>query len=432
MILDLISSETTQIATLAVIGLLVGAFCNYAIYEWRWFWNSILPVSPWQFFRRSRYQESANENQKLTPASPLDFIPVIGWFLKSRDSKIFGAGFWMRPLLIEVAFAVGLPLFFIWQRDGGLLGFSGQHSATTEAWFWGHTILIVLMTIATFIDFDEKTIPDKVTISGTLIALVIATLLPGFRLPEQLGPGIWQSITFCSPDEIPGGYWHHDFYGLLVAAGILTVWCFALLPFTWKLDGSVYDKIRFALGSVIRPPRKTKCKVGRDVTRGPRLVTWFLCGLWIALMIYIAIAWYLLSKDVYWNSLFGAVVGLGVGGGLVWSVRIVAGWAMQREAMGFGDVTLMAMIGAFLGWQAAVLTFFLAPVGGMLITLVQFIATRRSELAFGPYLCGTAFLLLFFWSSLWPPAATGFFFVGGKWLAITLVAVLVAMALMLA
>ena len=33
--------------------------------------------------------------------------------------------------------------------------------------------------------------------------------------------------------------------------------------------------------------------------------------------------------------------------------------------MGFGDVTLMAMIGAFLGWQAAVLTFFLAPFFGL-------------------------------------------------------------------
>ena len=33
--------------------------------------------------------------------------------------------------------------------------------------------------------------------------------------------------------------------------------------------------------------------------------------------------------------------------------------------MGFGDVTLMGMIGAFLGWQAAVLTFFLAPFFGL-------------------------------------------------------------------
>ena len=37
----------------------------------------------------------------------------------------------------------------------------------------------------------------------------------------------------------------------------------------------------------------------------------------------------------------------------------------RREAMGFGDVTLMGMIGAFLGWQAAVLTLFAGAFFGL-------------------------------------------------------------------
>ncbi len=54
----------------------------------------------------------------------------------------------------------------------------------------------------------------------------------------------------------------------------------------------------------------------------------------------------------------------GDGGGLVWSFRIVASVVMGREALGFGDVTLMAMVGAFTGWQAVWISFFLAPLLG--------------------------------------------------------------------
>ena len=62
------------------------------------------------------------------------------------------------------------------------------------------------------------------------------------------------------------------------------------------------------------------------------------------------------------SALLGLLVGVGLD-----SVRPqdAPAFVFRREAMGFGDVTLMGMIGAFLGWQAAVLTFFLGPFFGL-------------------------------------------------------------------
>ncbi len=115
----------------------------------------------------------------------------------------------------------------------------------------------------------------------------------------------------------------------------------------------------------------------------------------------------------FWGGFWVGVTGLVVGGGLTWTVRAIGTMAVGREAMGFGDVTLMAMIGAYLGWQAAVLTFFIAPFFGLshaLAKLFVYIGKRLSgrksssadrEIPLGPYLSMAALLLLFSWRWLW-------------------------------
>jgi leader peptidase (prepilin peptidase)/N-methyltransferase len=115
------------------------------------------------------------------------------------------------------------------------------------------------------------------------------------------------------------------------------------------------------------------------------------------------------------------LIGLLVGGGLTETVRLVGSLALRREAMGFGDVTLMAMIGAFLGWQAAVLTFFIAPFFGLahaLWKLVLYVGKRLSggqltsgdrEIPFGPYLSMAAVCLVLSWPWLWPSWAKNYF-----------------------
>jgi leader peptidase (prepilin peptidase)/N-methyltransferase len=113
--------------------------------------------------------------------------------------------------------------------------------------------------------------------------------------------------------------------------------------------------------------------------------------------------------------------GLAVGAGLTQLVRMTAGFAMRREAMGLGDVTLLGMVGAFLGWQAAVLTFFLAPFFGLAHAawkLLIYLRKRLSggqlsssdrEIPYGPYLSMAAAALLFAWPYVWQGWAKGLF-----------------------
>jgi len=102
-----------------------------------------------------------------------------------------------------------------------------------------------------------------------------------------------------------------------------------------------------------------------------------------------------------WRGLLTSLVGATFGGGLVLAVRTIGGAVLGREAMGYGDVTLMAMIGAFLGWQAALIVFFLAPFAGMVIAVGQWIATGRNEIYFGPFLCAAAAALIVAWPQIW-------------------------------
>ena len=410
-----------RILTLVVIGASIGSFINWGIYAWTYFLTR--PISPWM----KRHPDSL-------PRKWSDRLPVIGWFGLRRDHPIHGKGFWIRPLLIEVCWAIGLPWFYNWQLGGGLTGGVIQPlpvswALWTETWFWGHTLLIAFMFIATFIDFDERTIPDLVTIPGTLIALLLAAFCPWFRLPEvvfNLAGQTIEPIHFASADALP--LWHQGWVGWIAAVGIWSIWIAALVPKICTLRYGIGRGLKLMIASSIRPKRRTDCPL-RMQRRGPFGITLALCGLWLTGVVLILAGWRWLP-DLNWDSLFGSLFGLAFGGGMVWSIRIVARFAMQREAMGFGDVTLMAMIGAFLGWQASLLTFAIAPFAALLIVLACFLITKDNELAFGPYLCFGCLMLLLGWAVIWDAARIQFFFLGPI-LFVFLFIALILMALML-
>lgn len=97
-----------------------------------------------------------------------------------------------------------------------------------------------------------------------------------------------------------------------------------------------------------------------------------------------------------------ASAGLGwlVGGGLVWAVRILGTLAFGREAMGMGDVHLLAAVGAALGWIDPIRVFFIAPFIALawiaVSRLVASLAGRSGrELPYGPHLAAATVLIVY-------------------------------------
>jgi len=81
-----------------------------------------------------------------------------------------------------------------------------------------------------------------------------------------------------------------------------------------------------------------------------------------------------------------ALLGAAIGFGALWIVAYLGTKAFGKDAMGGGDIKMMAMIGAFLGWQGVLLSLFLGAVCGTLVFLPLKLAGRDKLVPFGIFL----------------------------------------------
>ncbi len=91
-----------------------------------------------------------------------------------------------------------------------------------------------------------------------------------------------------------------------------------------------------------------------------------------------------------------SAIGVFVGGGFLWLAGTIAERILKKEAMGGGDVKLLAMIGALLGWPGVVWTIFVSSLLGSVVGIYMRVTSGKERIPFGPYLGLAAFLYLFF------------------------------------
>jgi leader peptidase (prepilin peptidase)/N-methyltransferase len=117
---------------------------------------------------------------------------------------------------------------------------------------------------------------------------------------------------------------------------------------------------------------------------------------------------FLTSRPGQLAPIINSFLGIIIGGGVIFLTgflfdliyfKLLKKPAIQgeTESMGGGDVKLLAMIGAFLGWQTALIVFFLAPFFGAAVGLVNMLVKKDHVIPYGPFL-SLAAIICIFWS----------------------------------
>jgi len=107
----------------------------------------------------------------------------------------------------------------------------------------------------------------------------------------------------------------------------------------------------------------------------------------------------IIPQITFSNSLLGILLG----GGSLFLIATVYQWLFKREGMGGGDVKLLAMIGAFLGWKAVILTILLGSLIGSITGIIVMVSKGKDfkyAIPFGPFLSLGAVIALFYGENL--------------------------------
>jgi len=111
----------------------------------------------------------------------------------------------------------------------------------------------------------------------------------------------------------------------------------------------------------------------------------------------------LLGAHAIGDGLFRSVLGMIVGGLTLFLVAFAGEKIFRKEAMGMGDVKLIAAIGTFLGWQATLFTVFVSSLVGGITGLFLVLAAKKgwqSRIPYGPYIALGAILWMFYGKEL--------------------------------
>lgn len=111
------------------------------------------------------------------------------------------------------------------------------------------------------------------------------------------------------------------------------------------------------------------------------------------------VAGFLFSFINPYVSWIDSLIGLVAGGGVLYLVALFYFLLRKQDGMGGGDIKLLAMLGAFLGWQSLPFIIFMSSVTGSIVGITILAVSKKdsaTRIPFGPFLSFAALLYMFF------------------------------------
>lgn len=398
-----------------VLGACIGSFLNVCIYRLP---RDLSVNEPRRSFCPScKYQISWHHN-----------LPLLSWLVLRGKCANCGAGIAFRYIGVELL--TGLLFLAVWLHI-----WPGNVAFVLPLW-----VFVALLIVATFIDFEHLIIPDEITLGGAIAGVMLNHLLAPFTLPygnlghwfaalsalALAGGGVWLGLVLGGPLKdmrSPGKFFTCALIGsafALVIENVLGGWT-SFSATSSSLIGAVGGYL--LLWGVVEAGKLAFGKK-RVVLEKAEAFTWtrqgddadFVCG----------------EEKQPWSEFFAREkdrllmkcpeitiagnhftnaeaefhynrVRIGTRDWKLDQLDDIRGTVTEivipREAMGFGDVKLMACIGAFIGWKGVVFTLIAASTIGALIGLLTIVIGKRewsAKIPFGPYLSLGALLWVFF------------------------------------
>jgi prepilin signal peptidase PulO-like enzyme (type II secretory pathway) len=399
-------------------------------------------------------------------------LPILGWFFCKGKCRHCGVRISPQYMIIELLMALIFTAFYFLlyiyrPGEGGIASF----------WWYSHSpfitipaliallILIACLITMTIIDARTFLIPLQIPLFATFTAFLMFPIQAMMPLRARIVPSWpiqtmgWQGSAmvyggmlgllisyillrtgrirysfFDYNDYLPEGSMEEPpstsnftifellfFYPLLIGffvAALAGAWiggvtglvlCIALLIMGRIKEGQIFGSIEEPSGEGVLADEYPHTR--REIVRELGYLTPCLIGL--------VAGWFIGSlmddpPPTIVQALAGSLAGYLMGGGLIWGIRIFASLIVGREAMGLGDVHLLAAVGAVLGWFDPILIFFIAPFFGILWAVLSkgfstVMKQRWNQLPYGPHLAIATLVIVLFrpalqsgWGILFP------------------------------